>query len=52
LAYNINNVGALISSIRQNNEQKKKKLKILHRMCTENFVENDLELKIINFIEE
>jgi hypothetical protein len=33
LAYNINYVGALIGSIRESDEEKKKKLKIFHRMC-------------------
>ena len=33
LAYNINYVGALIGSIRESDEEKKKKLKICHRMC-------------------
>ena len=33
LAYNISYVGALISEIRKNDEEKKKKLKTFHQMC-------------------
>ena len=36
LAYNISYVGALISEIRKNDEEKKKKLKTIHQMCQEN----------------
>lgn len=33
LAYNISYVGALIASIRENEQKKKRKLKTFHRMC-------------------
>lgn len=33
LAYNISYVGALIGSIRENEDSKKKKLKVFHQMC-------------------
>lgn len=36
LAYNINNVGALISSIRASEDSKKKKLKMYSKMSEEN----------------
>lgn len=52
LAYNINYVGALIGSIRKSDEEKKRKLKILHRMCKQNFVTPEMESKVSNFIEE
>ena len=52
LAYNISYVGALIGTIRENQESKKRKLKIFHRMCKENEVCNQVESKISNFIEE
>lgn len=42
LAYNISYVGALIGSIREKEEQKKKKLKYFHRMCKENQIPIDL----------
>lgn len=36
LAYNISYVGALLGSIREREEEKKKKLKFFHKMCKEN----------------
>lgn len=36
LAYNISNVGALITEIRSNSNKKKKKLKTFHRMSKDN----------------
>ena len=50
LAYNISYVGALIGSIREKDEEKKKKLKYFHRMCQENEIDNELETKVTNFI--
>ena len=40
LAYNISYIGGLISSLRENDQMKTKKLKIFHCMCQENVVQN------------
>ena len=50
LAYNISYVGAIIGSIREREEERKKKLKFFHRMCKENEIHKDLEEKIANYI--
>lgn len=52
LAYNINYVGSIISQMKADNQEKKKKLKYFHKMCQQNKVHEQLQTKICNFIEE
>lgn len=52
LAYNISEVGTLITVMRENEVEKKKKLTFFHRMCHENCIPTDLESKISNYIEK
>ena len=52
LAYNINCVGNLISTIRNQDTEKNKKLKIIRRLADENNFTDDLEWKVSNFISE
>ena len=52
LAYNINCVGTLISSIRAEDIEKVKKQKILKHLSDKNNISEDLTAKISNYIEE
>ena len=52
LAYNINCVGTLISSIRQQDQEKSKTYKTFMGLTKKHDVSNDLFLKITNYIEE
>jgi Ion channel len=52
MAYNINCVGSIISSIRAENQQRSKKFKIFKKLTHQNFVPEDLAVKINNYIEE
>ena len=52
LAYNIHCVGTLISSIRNEEMEKNKKLKMLKNLSEKNNISRDLTFKINNFIKE
>lgn len=52
LAYTINCVGNLVSNIRQQGNEKNKNLKIFHQMSKKNKIDNELENRINNYIEE
>ena len=52
LAYNISNVGTIISEIKANGDLKRKKLKTFHMMCRENDIQEELESKVTRYIEQ
>jgi hypothetical protein len=52
MAYNINCMGAILTSIRAENERRSKKFKIFKKLTTNNYVPEELEFQINNYIEE
>lgn len=52
MAYNINRVGAIITNIRLEDQNRSKKFKIFKKLTDQNTVSQELTFKINNYIEE